>query len=93
MFKCLTKNLDEACFEKTQALVPALSMFYLTISTYAPFGKSGRAPFALRFPTGLPSALKIMFPGLPRLAFSILRMMVVPPSIEILISNVTCLLP
>ena len=58
-----------------------------------PLGKSGRAPLALRTPTGFPSALNILLPGLPYFALRRLVMTVVPPSIVTLISKVTCLLP
>lgn len=54
---------------KTQVLKPAFSMFYLTISTYMPLGKSGRAPVDVRLPTGWPRTLKIVLPGLPSFRF------------------------
>jgi len=74
--------------KKKQALVPAFSMFYLTISTYAPFGKSGRAPDSVRFPTGIPKMLNILFPGLPCWTFLMSAILVVPVMVT-LNSNVT----
>lgn len=66
MSRCSTKVLEEF---KNAGLEPAFSMFYLTISTYMPLGRSGRAPVDVRLPTGWPRTLKIVLPGLPSFRF------------------------